>query len=327
MAMSTPLVEKQRQLALRQQLRMGLSTLPAPSNEYKLLMPEIEEEEGENDDDKIVEDSEDTLRRHQDAIKAQEALKLRLRSQVLKRSLPRPLGVNRGFVEPDEADAALPDEDLRQAAKEVRQEVLRMLVHEAMEYPIKGAEIPKTHGEYQQFPEEDLIAARKQLTEETAASNDAGPSAPPEVFAQLWDRVSSENLYVPSKKKVLPVSSLTVEEHVSALKAELDALQALAKKETTKAAKLEKRLSVYNGGYQSRASALQKAIMDLYMNLDKANVELCCFQELRSMEERAIPRRLSAIHEELTELRQREETLQRRYAELAALHREATTSS
>jgi pre-mRNA-splicing factor CDC5/CEF1 len=320
MAISTPLIEKQRQLAVRQQLRMGLSALPAPSNKYELLMPEIEDEE-DDAEAQMVEDSEDALQRKRDEIRAQEELKLRLRSQVLKRDLPRPLGVNRAYLETADDSATAMEEELRKADEEMRREMLLMLLHEAVEYPIKGGEAPKAHPPYQEMSEDELTAARKLLMEEVAVATANNGRVPPEVFARLWEQASEEYVFVPAKKRALPVSSLSADERLSALKAKLDALQGQVKKETTKAAKLEKRLAVYNGGYQNRANALHKEILDLYMNLDKATVELRCFEALRGMEERALPARLSAIDDELDTLRLREDALQRQFAELSALHR------
>lgn len=320
MALSTPLIEKQRQQAVRQQLRMGLSSLPAPSNKYELLMPEIEDEE-EDAEAQMVEDSEDALQRKRDEARAQEELKLRLRSQVLKRDLPRPLGVNRAFLETDDSAT---DEELRKADEETRREMLLMLIHEAVEYPIKGGEAPKAHPPYEQMTEDELTAARKLLMDEVAVTTAHNGRVPPEVYARVWEQVSQEYVYVPAKKRALPVSSLSGDERLAALRAKLDALQAQAKKETTKAAKLEKRLAVYNGGYQNRANALHKEILELYMNLDKATVELRCFEALRGMEERALPARLAALDDELDALRAREDALQRQFADLSALHRHST---
>jgi len=313
---STPLIEKQRQRALWQHLRMGLSALPAPSNEYKLLMPEIEDEDDDDATSQMVEDTEDALQRKRDEVRAREEAKLRLRSQVLKNNLPRPLGINRSFLE---AGESVGGDELQQADAEIRREMLLILTHEAIEYPIKGGEAPKVHSQYDQLSEDELSAARSLLMEEMATLIAENGRAPPDVYERIWNRIGAEWIYVPSKKCASPLSDLSNDQKVDALKARLDALQANAKKETTKAAKLEKRLTIYNGGYQQRATALQKEIMDLYMSLDKATVELRCFASLKAMEERAKPARLAILDNELHALRQREETLQQRFAQLSAL--------
>lgn len=63
-------------------------------------------------------------------------------------------------------------------------------------------------------------------------------------------------------------------------------------KQAKKAAKLEKKLKLLTGGYQSRAVALTKQLNDLHEQCEQAFVEMNTFQRLQEFEGQAIPRRV-----------------------------------
>lgn len=63
-------------------------------------------------------------------------------------------------------------------------------------------------------------------------------------------------------------------------------------KQAKKAAKLEKRLKLLTGGYQSRASALSKQLNDVHEQCEHSFIEMNTFKVLQEMEGHAIPRRL-----------------------------------
>lgn len=68
--------------------------------------------------------------------------------------------------------------------------------------------------------------------------------------------------------------------------------------EAKRAAKMEKKLKILLGGYQSRAMGLVKQLGDLWDQVEQAHMELRTFSELKKQEDLAIPRRLevSAPH-------------------------------
>lgn len=61
--------------------------------------------------------------------------------------------------------------------------------------------------------------------------------------------------------------------------------------EAKRAAKMEKKMKILLGGYQSRAMGLLKQLSELWDQVEQANVELHTFQELKKQEDHAIPRR------------------------------------
>ncbi len=63
-------------------------------------------------------------------------------------------------------------------------------------------------------------------------------------------------------------------------------------KQAKKAAKLEKKLKLLTGGYQSRGSSLSKQLVDTHEQVEQASVETSTFKHLQQLEASAIPRRL-----------------------------------
>ncbi len=66
-------------------------------------------------------------------------------------------------------------------------------------------------------------------------------------------------------------------------------------KQAKKAAKLEKKLKVLTGGYQSRAVALSKQLNDIHEQCEQSFIEMNTFKLLQEVEGQAIPRRLEVI--------------------------------
>jgi pre-mRNA-splicing factor CDC5/CEF1 len=66
---ATPAALKGYQRQVRDQLRAGLSTLPAPKNDYEIVVPEEEDQEGGADQMMTDEDQADVDARRQEEIK------------------------------------------------------------------------------------------------------------------------------------------------------------------------------------------------------------------------------------------------------------------
>lgn len=65
------------------------------------------------------------------------------------------------------------------------------------------------------------------------------------------------------------------------------------KREAGKAAKIEKKLAVYNGGYMSRSDSALAQISTLYNQVEQAATEASCFSALRDIEIVAITERIA----------------------------------
>ena len=70
-------------------------------------------------------------------------------------------------------------------------------------------------------------------------------------------------------------------------------------KQAKKAAKLEKKLKLLTGGYQSRAVALSKQLGDVHEQVEQTFIEMNTFKRLQELEGQAIPRRIEVSLMEL----------------------------
>lgn len=66
--------------------------------------------------------------------------------------------------------------------------------------------------------------------------------------------------------------------------------------EAKRAAKMEKKMKILLGGYQSRAMGLMKQLSDLWDQVEQAYMELHTFEELKKQEDLAIPRRQEVMY-------------------------------
>ncbi|KAL2613429.1 hypothetical protein R1flu_025121 [Riccia fluitans] len=81
--------KKMRQAELKRNLHAGLGDLPAPKNEYQIVVPDLPAEESEPVE-QMEEDMSEVLARQRAEEAAKQAALLRKRSKVLQRELPHP---------------------------------------------------------------------------------------------------------------------------------------------------------------------------------------------------------------------------------------------
>ncbi|KAK1905401.1 Cell division cycle 5-like protein [Dissostichus eleginoides] len=86
--------------------------------------------------------------------------------------------------------------------------------------------------------------------------------------------------------------------------------------EARRAAKLEKKLKILLGGFQSRALGLLKQHNEIWEQVEQSATELKTFDQLKKQEDTAIPRRKEALREDVERQMERERELQHRYGEL-----------
>ena len=91
---------RQQQMEIRAQLRAGLSSLPAPRNDFEIVVPEDEsvlEEAPDHDMDYVVDAAEiDEMKARQR--KEEEEREWRRQSQAVQRDLPRPIDINASIL-------------------------------------------------------------------------------------------------------------------------------------------------------------------------------------------------------------------------------------
>ncbi|CAG8436581.1 14575_t:CDS:10 [Funneliformis caledonium] len=259
LSLRTPRTPASASAATIKQLRAGLSNLPAPKNDFEIVLPNIEEEE---------------------------RVRLLRRSQAIQRDLPRPTQINPKLIL-EVASYESPSGDLLEIEKLINAEMVQLLNHDAIMYPIHGSKIVggNVDESFEEFPDDLIDKARKAIDEELAIStNDNLIISEVDNFYDIWQRLheNPENSYFPKDLEV----------------------------NTTKATKLEKKLNVTLAGYLARSRTLSKNISEMFEEIEQAKIELNSFRSLNISEK-------DTIQDEVNYLIKRESELQQRYAQLS----------
>ncbi|XP_078036598.1 cell division cycle protein 21 [Augochlora pura] len=318
----TPLVQKQ----VKEQLRAGLSTLPAPRNDYEIVVPE-----GEHKDDnasapatEIVEDQADIDARQQQELMEQRKKELARRSQVIQRDLPRPVDVNMNILRPF-MDTSLTD--LQRAEELIKREMITMMQYDSLQNPLQqnrkggSSSVAQAYLEqhpYINFDEDELTAAKLLLIEEMSVVKDgmAHGELSLDSYTTVWEECLSQILYLETQKRYTRATLASKKDRVEACERKLEENRMHMTGEAKRAARMEKKLKVLTGGYQTRAQVLTKQLHDLWEQIEQAHLELSTFKFLQTQEEAAVPRRVNALMEDVNRQTERERVLQARYAQL-----------
>lgn len=125
----------------RRELRSRLESLPNPKNEYQIVMQPLPEE-SEEPEEKIEEDMSEMIAREKAEEEARQQALLRKRSKALQRDLPRPPAaslelIKSSLIRADEDKSSfVPPTLIEQADEMVRKELLSLLEHDNVKYPI-----------------------------------------------------------------------------------------------------------------------------------------------------------------------------------------------
>ena len=161
MTSATPRDVKLRNLAVREQLRTGLSSLPKPKDtEWEFELPE-EQREAALAGEAQEEDAAEIDRRERQIRAAEEALELRRRTQVMQKDLPRPLVVDLPRLL-KEAGA------LQDAAESlIATEAAGLMASDASKYPLPGSQVKGKAQILPRFDDDSLADARLLILSET----------------------------------------------------------------------------------------------------------------------------------------------------------------
>mmetsp|Transcript_20771 Transcript_20771/g.29166 ORF Transcript_20771/g.29166 Transcript_20771/m.29166 type:complete len:776 (+) Transcript_20771:102-2429(+) len=301
----------------KSQLRSALSSLPAPQNEYKLMLPEIE---GLEERDEAMQDGEsdasELLAQRQREAEEREQERLRLRSQVLKRKeLPRPNDVPKVFQSHKSQQS---NPSLKAAEDIIRREMINLITHDGLAYPFKDNKIRGVEDDYVDLPEMYINQAKALLEAETKA---AMQSRHPEGFSledfeNELQKAHSEFTFFPKETVFTRNTRLTSKDKAEAMSYQFEQVRDTMVKEAGKAKKLEQKLNTYFGGYQGRCGTLLRNVQDTYRQIDQATVELQTFKQLREIERKNMPKRVEKLAEEVKLLEEREARNQARFYEL-----------
>uniref|UniRef100_A0A069DXG0 Putative mrna splicing protein cdc5 myb superfamily n=1 Tax=Panstrongylus megistus TaxID=65343 RepID=A0A069DXG0_9HEMI len=335
----TPVSNNFHNQQMKEHLRSGLRSLPRPRNDYEIVVPEedtgsgaIEESQTETaDSGSKVEDQADVDSRNLALIQQQREKELRSRSQVIQRNFPRPLDINI-VLRPPNTDPPLTD--LQKAEELIKQEMITMLHYDALQNGDPPAANRKTptnlqaqhlayleQHQYETFTEEEIKKAKEILKSEMevvkVGMNHGELSL--DTFTQVWEECLAQVLYLPTQNRYTRANLASKKDRLEAIEKRLEQNRQHMTREAKRAAKMEHKIKIITGGYQSRAQALIKQLQDVVDQIDQAHMELSTFQVLKQQEESAIPRRIEAITEEVNRQKEREKLLQRRYSQLQVI--------
>lgn len=326
---------------VRDQLRRGLAALPTPKNDFEILVPEDmnkDDDDDGGDPHHYIEDQADMDDRSESEHRAKMEKELKLQSHAVQRNLPRPTDVN-DYILRDVGPGDPPLTDLQKAEELIKREMLIMLHHDSAYNPIESqlGNIPAsknskpsqktnqaTHIAFleehplKKVKEEDIAIARQLLHNEmeVVKGGMGHGDLSLEAFSQVWDECYSQVLFLPTQNRYTRANLASKKDRIESLEKRLENNRVYMTKDSKKAAKLEKKLKILLGGYQSRSQGLLKQVQDLHEQLEQTFVELKTFENLRQHEIGAIPKRLESLTEDVLRQTERERELQKRYSDL-----------
>lgn len=325
---------KQFQKQTKQHLLKALSSLPTPKNDYEIVVPEDDPSLSESaSQEHFVEDQADMdFTKEQERQEKLEAER-KLQSQAVQRDLPRPMDVNTSVLRPAHTEPPLTD--LQRAEELIKQEMLVMQHHDALHYPTahqrlgggprKGAPMDEAQHlayldrhPYLKYSQDELQAAKEVLKAEmeVVRRGMGHGDLSLEAYSQVWDECLAQVLFLPAQNRYTRANLASKKDRIESLDKRLEQNRGHMTREAKKAAKVEKKLRVLLGGYQSRGQALIKQIQELAEQIEQTHLELKTFQALQEHESLAIPKRVEALTEDVNRQVEREKALQKRYNDL-----------
>jgi pre-mRNA-splicing factor CDC5/CEF1 len=163
LASATPRDIRNRDVALRSQLRSGLAALPKPKDtEWEFEIPE-DQQELMATDELTEEDAAERDRREAQRRAAEEELERRRRTQVMQKDLPRPSTVD--------LTALLKQADQLQSPAEalIAREAASLMANDAARYPLPGSQLKGRPTPLSHIDDNSLADARLLIMSETQA--------------------------------------------------------------------------------------------------------------------------------------------------------------
>lgn len=325
-------LELRRQAELKRNLRMGLSSLPEPKNEYEIAVRPLPEDT-EEPEEKIEEDMSDRISREKAEEEARQQALLRKRSKVLQRELPRPPAtsvelIRHSLMRADEDKSSfVPPTAIEQADEMIRKELLNLLEHDNAKYPLNDKEKKKGAKRsangipvIEDFDEDELKEADTFIKDEAqylhVAMGHENESL--DEFVEAHKTCLSDLMYFPTRNAYGLSSVAGSVEKLAALQNEFENVKRKMDDDNKKAQRLEKKIDVLTHGYKVRADKLKTQIELTFKQMNTSGTELDCFLALQRQEKLAASLRIKGLWEEVQKQKELEKALQKRYGDLVA---------
>lgn len=335
--------QKKRQSTMAKKLQKGLSALPAATNEYALVKPELPDEVDEmallhGTTEDVEEDAEDAINRIAQQAKLMEQAAFRRRHLTIQRQLPRPAAINFGMGKDNSDDDS--DDEKAVVNEELRKEMIAMLRYDEYQFPLDGKERfddgnkrkkkkQKVDPKLPVLPifEDDQIQTAREMIMEVMSTmavpvsrvgddDDDKPRVSTSALNSAWETVSNQYVFVPKLKNYGLVSSLRVNERIEALQQEFELKREETEKNNKKAAKLQQKAGVLVGGYQKRSQVQLEEIAQAHFEYDQSKQELSSFDNLREFELKGAPQRIRHLERDIARISEIQNKLQGKYSKL-----------
>lgn len=259
----TPAAYKNYQKQMKTSLRDGLAALPAPRNDYEIVVPDQEDAVTESMDvEEVVEDQADIDARYVAEEKAKRARELARRSHAIQRDLPRPLDINTTILRPSSEMHYL--SDLQKAEELIKQEMVTMLHYDALHNPVgMPGQVRKPSAlqqiqtyldqkPYAEFEDDELVVAQDMLAEEMQIVKNgmAHGELSIESYSQVWTECLSQVLYLPSQNRYTRANLASKKDRFESAEKKLEQNRKHMAKEARRCGKVERKLKILTGGYQ-----------------------------------------------------------------------------
>ncbi|CAB4024953.1 cell division cycle 5, partial [Paramuricea clavata] len=123
---------------------------------------------------------------------------------------------------------------------------------------------------------------------------------PLESYSKVWNECYAQVMFLPSQKRYTRAALASKKDRLESLEKHLELNRSQMAQDAKKASRIEKKLKVLLGGYQSRAVGLVKQLSDVHDQVEQAYVEKRTFEELRNQETNSIPKRLQVTNSQGT---------------------------
>lgn len=297
---ATPRDAKMQARIAKRQLAARLAALPAPKNDFDIVVDEPPVPKP------IVHDDVEEDAAVRDARLAQEAAEERerawaRRTQVVQRALPRPVDVNPHQLEVLLASLRASDDE---AQRLVDHEVVQLMAQDARVFPLPGSR--NVGGQTSAlWPVPDTYLAQARALVEAETLHAAEPSEPvdmPEAWAPDGTRVFRD--------------TLSREAYIQGAQQRLEVLRTKMNDAATQALKSEKLLSKLLGGYQARSRRLGGQVTEAAAKHADMSVRISALERLASSEPAAGQERLERIAADVARLSAIERMAQGEHKEL-----------
>lgn len=334
----TPREQRLRAASAKRSLKAGFMNLPKPENNFELLVPEDEEDEGTEAHVLSEEDAAERDAKLKRLREEEEKRILARRSQVVQLGLPRPPNVDLDQLMQDLRIVPPGETGLEKAQRLVDLEVARLLQHDSIAHPIPGTTQPGGTQSAYEIPPDDYTAGAKAEIQIELAAAVGFPDAPVEKVKEgvialakndgvedlsYWAYLKGQLAFDVVSGRWLTEDKISLEARVAGYTSLLEESKNTMAREAGRAAKVEKKLGITLGGYLARSRDLSKRLGDAFDEIQRTKIDFESFARLRGNESAAGPARVTHLKEEVEKLESRERILQIIYAELEREKRES----